>query len=111
MREKRRVAQHGVKEQPLVAVCGRFDECIFVAESHGDLRKVRRQSRRLDSELKAYAIIWLNAERYHIRLRFADAETLFEKLSRRRLKDDAGFGKSLCQPLPRPQIKGNSGPA
>jgi len=82
MREKRRVAQHGVEEQPFVPVCGRFAECIFVAESHGDVGKVRGQSRRLDSELKADAIIWLNAERYDIRFRFADTGILFEKLSR-----------------------------
>jgi len=55
-----------------LTVCGRFAECIFVAEPHGDLGKVRGQSRGLDSELKAYAVIWLNAERYDIRLRFAD---------------------------------------
>jgi len=82
MREKRRVAQHGVEKQPLVAVCGRFAERIFVAESHGDLGKVCGQSRGLDSELKANAIIRLNAERYDIRLRFADTGILFEKLSR-----------------------------
>ena len=38
------------------------------AEPHGDLGKVRGQSRGLDSELKANAIIGLNAERYDIRL-------------------------------------------
>jgi hypothetical protein len=64
MREKSRVAQHGVEKQPLVAVCGRFAKCSFVAEQHGDLGK----SRGLDSELKANAIIRLNAERYDIRL-------------------------------------------
>ena len=68
MREKSRVAQHGVEKQPLVAVCGRFAKCSFVAEPHGDLGKVRGQSRGLDSELKANAIIRLNAERYDIRL-------------------------------------------
>ena len=68
MREKSRVAQHGVEKQPLVAVCGRFAKCSFVAEPHGDLEKVGGQSRGLDSELKANAIIRLNAERYDIRL-------------------------------------------
>ena len=67
-RKKSRVAQHGVEKQPLVAVCGRFAKCSFVAEPHGDLGKVRGQSRGLDSELKANAIIRLNAERYDIRL-------------------------------------------
>src|SRR5260370_3508202 len=82
VRKKRSVAQHGIEKQPLVAVCGRFAECIFVLESRGDLRKVRGQSRWLDSELKTNAIIWLNAERYDIRLRFADTGILFEQLGR-----------------------------
>jgi hypothetical protein len=33
------------------------DEGVFVAESHGDVGKVRSQSRRLDPKLKANAII------------------------------------------------------
>ena len=37
-------------------------------EPHGDLEKVGGQSRGLDSELKANAIIRLNAARYDIRL-------------------------------------------
>ena len=57
MREKSRVAQHGVEKQPLVAVCGRFAKSSFVAEQHGDLGKARGQSRGLDSELKANATI------------------------------------------------------
>ena len=60
------------EKQPLVAVCGRFAKCSFVAEPHGDLGKVRGQSRGLDSELKANAIIRLNAERYDIRLSWED---------------------------------------
>ena len=68
MREKSRVAQHGVEKQPLVAVCGRFAKCSFVAEPHGDLEKVGGQSWRPDSQLKANAIIRLNAARCDIRL-------------------------------------------
>jgi hypothetical protein len=79
--EKRRVAQHGVKEQSFVPVCGRFAECIFVAESHGDAGKVCSRSRRLDSKLKANAIIRLKAERYDIRFCVADAGIPFKKLS------------------------------
>jgi len=82
MGEKRRVAQHGVEEQSFVPVCGRFAECVFVAESHGDVGKVRSQSRRLDPKLKANAIIRLNPERYDIRFGFADSGILFEELSR-----------------------------
>jgi hypothetical protein len=55
------------EKQPLVAVCGRFAKCSFVAEPHGDLGKARGRSRGLDSELKANAIIGLNAERYDMR--------------------------------------------
>jgi hypothetical protein len=68
MREKSRVAQHGVKKQPLVAVCGRFAKCSFVAEPHGDLEKVGGQSWGLDSQLKANAIIRLNVARCDTRL-------------------------------------------
>jgi hypothetical protein len=56
MREKIRDVQHGVEKQPLVAVCGRFAKCSFVAEPDGDLGKVRGQSRGLAAELKANAI-------------------------------------------------------
>jgi len=59
----------GIREAAaLVAVCRRFAKYSFVAEPHGDLGKVRGQSRGIDSELKANAIIGLNAERYDIRL-------------------------------------------
>jgi len=72
MDRKRRYVQSVLpkefEKQPLVAVCGRFAKCSFVAEPHGDLGKVRGQSRGRDSELKANAIIGLNAERYDIRL-------------------------------------------
>ena len=72
MDRKRRYVQSVLpkefEKQPLVAVCGRFAKCSFVAEPHGDLGKVRGQSRGLGSELKANAIIGLNAERYDIRL-------------------------------------------
>ena len=72
MDRKRRYVQSVLpmefEKQPLVAVCGRFAKCSFVAEPHGDVGKVRGQSRGRDSELKANAIIGLNAERYDIRL-------------------------------------------
>jgi hypothetical protein len=56
------------EKQPLEAVCGRFAKCSLAAEPCGDLGRVRGQSRGLDSERKANAIIRLNAARYDIRL-------------------------------------------
>ena len=72
MDRKRRYVQSVLpkefEKQPLVAVCGRFAKCSFVAEPHGDLEKVGGQSWGLDSQLKANAIIRLNAARCDIRL-------------------------------------------
>uniref|UniRef100_E6PY25 Uncharacterized protein n=1 Tax=mine drainage metagenome TaxID=410659 RepID=E6PY25_9ZZZZ len=115
MSEERLIAQHGIQQESLVAVGGRFAEGRSVVEVHvdgadGDVLG----GGHLGAETEGDAFVGLNAHGDDIRLdllAWATVEATVEEHERGLLELDADLGGALFEALASAEIKRHTGPA
>ena len=108
--EQRRIADHAVIDQRLVAGARRGLEIVLVVELHLDAADLHARSRDLGAEAQGHALVGLDVQDQIVRRQALDRRVA-EQRERRLLELDGDLGAPLGKRLAGAQIERHAGPA